>query len=60
MAAIITDRLKLAIVDKIVTIIEDVTDPTYIGFAKSEQWDSSDTAPTPLNNLNEERKFRNS
>ena len=26
MAAIITDRLKLAIVDKIVTIMEDATD----------------------------------
>ena len=60
MAAIITDRLKLAIVDKIVTIIEDTADPTYIGFAKSEQWDSNDTAPAPLNNLDEERKFRNS
>lgn len=59
MAAIITDRLKLAIVDKIVTIMEDATDPTYIGFAKSEVWNDSDTAPTPLNNLNEERKFRN-
>ena len=31
----------------------------YIGFAKSEVWNDSDTAPTPLNNLNEERKFRN-
>mgnify|MGYP003317099487 FL=1 len=59
MAAIITDRLKLAIVDKIVTIMEDATDPTYIGFAKSEVWNDSDTAPTPLNNLDEERKFRN-
>ena len=60
MAAIITDRLKLAIVDKIVTIIEDTVDPTYIGFAKSEQWDSNDAVPTPVNNLDEERKFRNS
>lgn len=59
MAAIITDRLKLAIVDQIVTIMEDATDPTYIGFAKSEVWNDSDTAPTPLNNLDEERKFRN-
>ena len=59
MAAIITDRLKLAIVDKIVTIMEDETDPTYIGFAKSEVWNDSDTAPAPLNNLNDERKFRN-
>ena len=59
MAAIITDRLKLAIVDEIVTIMEDATDPTYIGFAKSEVWNDSDTAPTPLNNLDEERKFRN-
>ena len=59
MVAIVTDRFKLAIVDKIVTIIEDTADPTYIGFGKSEQWDSSDTAPTPLNNLDEERKFRN-
>jgi len=40
-------------------IIEDTVDPTYIGFAKSEPWDSNDAAPTPLNNLDEERKFRN-
>ena len=33
MAAIITDRLKLAIVDQIVTIMEDATDPTYIGLS---------------------------
>lgn len=60
MAAIVTDRLKLAIVDQIVTIMNDTSDPTYIGFGKSEQWDSNDTAPTPTNSLDEERTFRNS
>ena len=59
MAAIITDRLKLAIVDEIVTIMEDATDPTYIGFAKSEVWNDSDTAPIPLNNLDEIAVFTN-
>lgn len=59
MAAIITDRLRLAIVDKIVTIMQDTTDPTYIGFGRSEVWNDSDTAPTPINNLDEERKFKN-
>ena len=59
MAAIITDRLRLAIVDKIVTIMQDTADPTYIGFGRSEVWNDSDTAPTPINNLDEERKFKN-
>ena len=57
MAAILTDRLKLKIVDDIVKIFEDTTNPAYIGFARSEQWDSTDTAPAPLASLNDERNF---
>ena len=57
MAAILTDRLKLKIVDDIVKIFEDTTNPAYIGFARSEQWDSTDTVPTPLASLNDERNF---
>lgn len=45
------------------SLINDVQDSAnyyYIGIGRSEDWDSSDTAPTPVNTIREQRKFRQS
>jgi len=57
MAAIVTDRMKLKIVDSIVTAFQDTTVPHYVGFGRSEYWDSNDTVVTPVNTTKEERDF---
>ena len=49
MAAIVTDRLKLQLIDQLVTILQDNSKPTYVGFGRSEAWNDSDTAPIPSN-----------
>ena len=59
MAAIVTDRLKLQLIDQLVTVLQDNSKPTYVGFGRSEAWNDSDTAPVPINNTDDERKFKN-
>ena len=59
MAAIVTDRLKLQLIDQLVTVLQDNSKPTYVGFGRSEAWNDSDTAPVPSNNTDDERKFKN-
>lgn len=59
MVALITDTLKKRIIQD---IYDDVTDSAggnyYIGIGHSQDWDSSDTAPTPVNTLLEQRNVR--
>lgn len=59
MTALITDTLKKRILQD---LYDDVTDSAggryYIGIGRSEDWDSSDTAPTPINTLRERRNVR--
>lgn len=56
MTAIITNRLKRQFVDQLFDDINDGNSKYYIGVGRSEDWDSSDTPPTPLNT---EREIRN-
>ena len=58
MTAIVTNTLKKQLLD---TVYNDLTNSTslyYIGVGRSEQWDSSDTVPTPENSFKDERDFR--
>ncbi len=57
MAAIVTDRLKLKIVDSIVTAFKDTSVPHYVGLGRSEYWNATDTVVTPINTPKEERDF---
>lgn len=60
MAAIITNAFRKKIADDLLTEILNSTDSNeyYIGIGKSDTWDSSDTAATPLRTLREERLAR--
>jgi len=60
MTAVITDKFKKSIVQDIIDGINDSSDTYYIGLGRAEYWDSSDTAPTPLNDASEIREFRES
>ena len=60
MTAVITDRFRHSIVGDIIDGINDSSSTYYIGLGRSEYWDSSDTAPTPTNDLAEVREFRQS
>ena len=55
MPAIITDRFKKELISEIQTDIADSANNYYIGISRSVDWDSSDTAPTPLNTARELR-----
>ena len=55
MPAIITDRFKKELISEIQTDIADSANNYYVGIARSVDWDSSDTAPTPLNTTREMR-----
>jgi hypothetical protein len=58
MVAIVTNTLKKQLLD---TVYNDLTNGTslyYIGVGRSEQWDSSDTVPSPENSFKDERDFR--
>lgn len=64
MVAIITDKIKQQLIDNIIQSIEDSDgngDPVnyyYIGIGRSEEWDSIDASPVPINSNREERLFR--
>lgn len=58
MAAIITDLLKKTLMQHIVDDVADSAGRYYIGIGRSQDWDSSDTAPTPINSQREARNLR--
>ena len=58
MTAIITTPLKRLMITNLLADINDSANRYYVGIGKSDDWDSSDTAPTPINTLREERNAR--
>ena len=60
MPAIVTDALRRQIAQDFFDQFTLDTRKYYIGIGRSEQWDSSDTVPTPVNTPIEVQNFRNS
>ena len=60
MPAVVTDALKRQIASDFFDQFTADTRKYYIGVGRSEQWDSSDTVPTPLNTPEDIAQFRNS
>lgn len=58
MTAVVTHNLKRRLTGLFNTNVSG--GKYYIGFSRSEYWDSADTAPTPVASVEEERKFRQS
>tara|TARA_Y100000385_G_scaffold146836_1_gene152447 strand:- start:6725 stop:8077 length:1353 start_codon:yes stop_codon:yes gene_type:complete len=58
MPAIVTDALKRQIASDFFEQFTSDTKKYYIGVGRSEQWDSSDTVPTPVNTPTEISGFR--
>ena len=60
MPAIITDRLKKQFIQDIYDGAEDSATYYYIGIGRSEDWDSADITPTPVNRSRDDKLFRHS
>ena len=60
MAAIVTQSLRQKLLDLLEASITGDSDNYYIGIARSEQWNDSDTVPVPTDTSWEERRFRQS
>ena len=58
MTGILTDNLKRILLDNLITEVATGAASYYIGIGNSIDWDSSDTAPDPVNTLREERNLR--
>ena len=58
MAAIITDIFKKNILEKVFDAARNDSDKMYIGIGKSEQWDASETVPTPTDSIKTMRQLR--
>jgi hypothetical protein len=58
MTGIITDSLKRILLDNLITEVATGSASYYLGIGNSIDWDSSDTAPDPVNTLREERNLR--
>ena len=58
MTGIITESLKRVLLDNLIDEVATDSASYYIGIGNSQDWDSSDTAPTPENTLREERNLR--
>ena len=58
MAAIITQDFKKQIIQSIYNDVVDSAQQYFIAIGRSEDWDSSDTVPTPLNSLRDIRNAR--
>jgi len=56
--AIITAESKRRLMDDFKADADLATTNYYIGISKSEDWNATDTAPTPLNTEKEQRDFR--
>ena len=60
MVAIVTDPLKQLVADLVKLNDSDASNNYYAAIGRSEQWNATDTPPTPLRSLADEIKFRNS
>ena len=60
MVAIVTDPLKQLIADLVKINDSDASNKYYAAIGRSEQWNATDTPPTPTRSLAEEIAFRNS
>ena len=60
MVAIITDKLKRNMINKLIEDVDSTGSNYYIGIGRSEQWDSTDTVVNPLASARDERQFRSS
>ena len=60
MPAIITDKIKKQFLQAIFDEAQDSANYYYIGIGRSEDWDSADTTPTPINRERDEKLFRHS
>ena len=58
MAATITAEMKRRFIDEFRIDADSASVNYYIGISKSEDWNSTDTAPTPINSEKEQRDFR--
>jgi len=58
MVAIVTDDLKKVVVSELIADVGDSASNYYIGIGKSDQWNITDTPPTPVPTDREERDFR--
>lgn len=58
MVAIVTDDLKKTVVAELISDVGDSASNYYIGIGKSDQWNITDTPPTPVPTDREERDFR--
>ena len=56
--AIITDSFKRRFIQEILNDVADSAQHYYIGIGRSQQWDSADAAPNPINSALEERNYR--
>jgi len=59
MPAVITDTLRRQIARDFFEQFQNNTENYYVAISKSEQWDSFETVPTPVNNPDEIADFRN-
>jgi hypothetical protein len=60
MTAIITDILRANILNELVTDIADSASNYYVAIGRSEDWDSADAVPLPLNSTREVRNLQHS
>ena len=58
MVAIITDAFKRQIIDQISDDVDSTGVAYYLGIGRSQDWDSTDTPPDPVNSLREIRNFK--
>lgn len=59
MAAIVTNSFKNQLIRSLITDLQDSDNNYYIGYAKSDEWNTTDTPPTTTVNADrEERNFR--
>lgn len=58
MAAVITDAFKRNIIELLKDNVESSGETYYIGVGRSQDWDSADNVPSPLNSLKSETEFR--
>ena len=56
--AIVTNRLKKQVIKSLQADFNLASEDYYAVIGRSEDWNDSDVAPTPLNSAREERNFR--
>lgn len=58
MVAIITDKFKRQVLEDIFLDVKDSDETYYLGIGRSQDWNATDAAPTPLNTAKTVRDFR--